>query len=137
MRQRFRNALIGIALSIAAILIVALLDGAFQNFLPSVSDLRVGRTNLATCLVMAELGVAFLLAGYWGRRWRSALVWVLLPIVALYVGAVATAPYVYGCDPVRHFWECAFVHSPFVFGIVGSSIGYAVSQVDGGVPHVV
>jgi hypothetical protein len=136
MLQRFRNALIGIALSIAAILIVALLDGVFQNFLPSVSDLRVGQTNLATWLVMAELGIAFLLAGYWGRRWRSALIWVLLPIVALYVAAIATAPYVFGCDPVRHF-GCALVHSPFVVGIVGSSIGYVVSTATGDVPHVV
>jgi hypothetical protein len=137
MLQRFRGALIGTALGIAAILVVALLDGAFLNLLPSVSNLRVGQTNLATCLVMAELGIAFLLAGYLGRRWHSALVWVLLPVVALYIGAIATAPYVYGCDPVRYLWGCAFVHSPFVIGIVASCIGYVASRTNRNVPHVV
>ena len=137
MLQHLRSALIGAALGIAAILVVALLDGAFQNFLPSVSELHVGQTNLATFLVMVELGIAFLLVGYLGKRWRTALIWVLLPTVALYVAVVATAPDVFGCNPVRVFWGCAFLHSPFVIGIVATCVGYVVSKVPGGVPHVV
>jgi hypothetical protein len=137
MFQRFRNVLIGIALGIAAILVVAALDGAFLNFMPSISNVRVGQTNLATCLVMIELAVAFLLAGHFGKRWRTALIWVLLPVVALYVGAAVTAPYVYACDPTRFFWGCAFVHSPFVIGIVAGCIGYFVSKSRVGARHVV
>lgn len=137
MLHALRNVLIGIALGIAAILVVAVLDGAFTNFLPSVSDLRVGQTNLATCLVMVELAIAFLLAGYLGKRWRAALIWVLLPIVAFYVGAAATAPYAFGCNPIRAFWGCTLVHSPFVIGIVACCVGYIASAAKGEVPRVV
>jgi hypothetical protein len=135
MFQPFRNPLIGIALGSAAFLAVALLDGAFTNFMPSVSSLPVAQTNLATCLSFAVLVVAFLLAGYWGRRWRTGLVWLLVPLVALYVRAVATAPYVYACHPARLWW-CAFVHAPFVIGIVACCIGYSVRRSTVGAQHV-
>ena len=140
MVQPLRNAVIGIALGIAAILLVALLDGAFLNFLPSVSNLRVGATSLATCFVMVELVAAFFAAGYLARQWvkgRGALLWVVLPILVAYVVAVLKAPYLYGCDPTRFLWGCAFVHSPFIIGIAASCIGYVVRKQTFGVPHVV
>jgi hypothetical protein len=137
MIQPVRNALIGLALGGAAVLAVALLDGAFTNFMPSISNVPIAQTNLATCLVMVELVVALLLAGYWGKRWHAALIWVLVPIVGLYVGAVATTPYIYACDPTRFFWGCTFVHAPFVIGIVACCVGYFAGRSTAGVQHVV
>ena len=117
MLKRLRKPMIGIGLAIGAMLVVAVLDGTFQTFFPFLSDLRVGHTNLATCVVIAELAAALLLAGYLGRRWHSALGWVLLPVVALYAAAVATAPDFYVCSPIRVLWGCTIVHMPFVIGI--------------------
>jgi len=137
MVQPLRSALIGIALGSGAFLAVALLDGAFTNFMPSLSNVRVAQTNLATCFVFGELVVAFLLAGHWGKRWRAGLVWLLVPISVFYVSAIAGAPFAYGCNPARFFWGCAFVHAPFLIGILACCIGYAFRVSTGRARHVV
>jgi hypothetical protein len=137
MVQPFRSALVGLALGSVAFLAVALLDGAFTNFMPSLSRVRIAQTDLATCFVFGELVVAFLFAGYWGKRLRAGLIWLLVPIGALYVSAIANAPYVYGCDLRQHFGGCVFVHAPFVIGIVACCVGFLVRVPTRGAQHVV
>ena len=137
MVQPFRSALIGLALGSGAFLAVALLDGAFTNFMPSLSNVRVAQTNLATWFVFGELVVAFLVAGHWGKRWRAALAWLLVPISAIYVSAIAGAPYAYGCNPARVFWGCVLVHAPFLIGILACCIGYSFRVSTPGARHVV
>src|SRR5262245_18785637 len=137
MIQPLRSALIGVALGSAAFLVVALLDGAVANFMPSIADLRVAQTNLATCLVFVELVAAYLIVGRSSKHWRAALGWVLVPIVALYVSAITNAPYVYVCDVTRFPLGCAFVHAPFLVGIGACCIGYIIGKSSVSEQHVV
>jgi hypothetical protein len=117
MVQPIRSALIGLTLGSAAFLLVALLDGAVTHFAPSIANIHVAQTNLATCLVFVELFAAYLAAGQLSKRWSVGLSWVLIPIAAVYVSAIAKAPYLYACDVARVPLGCAFVHAPFVVGI--------------------
>lgn len=128
--QLVRNVLIGTGLGVAAILVVAMLDGAFRYTLPSLINARVGSTDVGTYVGMAELVLVFLAAGYLTKRWvkgRAALLWVILPIAIVYVAVVAKAPELYTCDYGRLLWVCAFIHSPFIVSIVASCIGYVAS----------
>jgi hypothetical protein len=130
MAQRFRNALIGSALGISAVLLVALLDGGFRTLFPSFISVRLGSIDLATGLVVVDLVVVFLAAGSIGQRigGPGVLVGVVLPLAVLYVWAIVVAPYLYVCTPTRLFWECASVHSPFVIGALASCIGHALTK---------
>jgi hypothetical protein len=97
----------------------------------------VGQTNLATYLVFVELVSAYLIAGRLSKRWRVALGWVLVPIVAVYVSAIGNAPYLYACDLTRFPLGCTLVHAPFVVGIGACCIGYVVGKSRVGERHVV
>ena len=121
-----RNAFWGLAIFAVVVLAVGLLDGALRNFLPALGDMPVGPTDFATWAQLLALGIAFFFAGYLVRghfRGRLPLIWILLPIVVLYAIALLQTPYAYMCSAAYPF-SCLVANSPFLIGIVASTLGY-------------
>lgn len=126
----FRDFTVGVGTTLVVMLVTALGQGAFDFAAPSLSDQVFGITNVSTYVSVVMLGCLFFCAGVvvprWLRTWVP-LVWLVLPIVAVYLLGFFGQPYVYRCNPIS-FVSCWVVLSPFLVSFVAVLLGYLVSQ---------
>lgn len=123
-----RNVLVSSAALIVAVLAAASVQGAFQFALPALSGRTFASTDVSTFVLIIAVGVVFFASGALVPRWltKSApLIWLLLPIVVIYLIALIGQPGVYHCNPMS-VAGCWVVHAPFFVGAVAVLLGYAV-----------
>jgi hypothetical protein len=131
-----RDLLIGVAAFLGAVLVAGLGQGALELALPSLSNQSVGLTNVATSVFVILLGVMFFLVGAIVPRWLRTsvpLVWLLLPVLAIYSLGFFGQPYLYRCNPIS-FVDCWVVLSPFLVSFVSVALGFLVRPKVGHVP---
>ena len=126
-----RSFLVGTLLPIGAIVIVALLEGALQAVAPGLSDRSVGFTNFSTIVQGVALLVTFFACGFFGpglaKGW-AAILWLLLPIVVLYMVAIIQQPYLYRWWSAENIGWTLFANAPFVLPLLATIIGYLMSR---------
>lgn len=124
----YRNLLLPAAALVAAVVLTGLAQGAFDFMLPSVSARSLGNTNVSTYAMLVPLGALFFLVGAYLPRWLRTpvpLLWMLLPVAAVYLAAVVGQPYVYRCNPFGTLAAtCSVIVSPFVVGALATIAGY-------------
>jgi len=126
-----RNLLIALGAPLVVVLMSGVVQGAFDYALPTVSEHTIGSTNISTYALLVVLGTLFFLVGAHVPRWlrtEVALVWMLFPVVAVYLLAIFGQPYVYRCNPLNatYIVSCWVTLSPFVVSAVAVVMGYAL-----------
>ena len=121
--------LIVIVAAVGAVFVAAVGQGAFHYVLPTIYDRIIGSTDIGTYALLAFLGALFLFIGATAPRWLRTpvpLVWMLFPVVAVYLLAILGQPYVYRCNPFNSAYvpDCWMIQSPFVVSAVAVAIGY-------------
>jgi hypothetical protein len=124
-----RNLAIALGTLIGAVVITALAQGAFQYALPTVSGRIVGRTDVATYAALVVLGALYFLVGTCAPRWlrtQVPLLWMLFPVVAVYLLAIVGQPYAYRCNPLdtTYVVSCWLTLSPFIVSAATVVAGY-------------
>jgi hypothetical protein len=112
-----------------AFIVSALGQAAFSVIFPEFSARIVGSTDIATYVLLVLLALAFSLFGFLVPRWLKGpmlLLWLLLPIAAVYLLAIVGQPYAYGCNPLNTTYvvSCWMVISPFVVGAAAAVVGF-------------
>jgi hypothetical protein len=125
-----RNLLIAVGALIGAVLIAGVVQGALDYALPTLSDRVVGSTNISMYALLVALGTMFFLIGGYVPRWlrtRVPLVWMLFPVVGVYLIAIFGQPYAYRCNPLNttYIVSCWVIVSPFVVSAAAVIVGYA------------
>lgn len=121
-----RNFLVGTFLPIGGILLIALLQRAFEILAPDFSDRSVGFTDVSSLLQIIAVPVVFFACGFFGPRWvrgRASILWLLLPIVSLYALAVIRAPDLYAVHIDAIIWTL-LLHAQFLIPLVATLVGY-------------
>ena len=139
-----RNLTVVLSAFVAAFVVAALGQGAFGAVFPAFSARMVGGTDIATLVLLVLLALLFFCFGFFVQRWlRGAwpLLWLLLPIVCVYLAAIFGQPGAYRCNPLSTTYvvTCWLVLSPFLVGAAAVVVGYVagrrsnVGRTDGGV----
>jgi hypothetical protein len=139
MIQLVRNFIVGTVLPIGGILLVGLLQRAFEILAPDLSDRSVGFTDLSSLLQIIAVPVAFFTCGFFGPRWirgRASILWLLLPIVAVYALAVIRAPDLYAVRIDAVLWTL-MLHAQFLVPLVATVVGYVCFRLRHAAPPVV
>jgi hypothetical protein len=130
MINRLRDIAIGIGVLVVALLVTALGQGAFDFAAPTLSTRIVGNTDISTYASNAMLGCLFFWAGVVVPRWLSTsvpLLWLLLPIVAVYLIGSVGQPGLYRCKP-EIVISCWVVLSPFLVSFVAVVLGFVCQR---------
>jgi hypothetical protein len=125
-----RNVLIAVGGLLGAALLAALVQGVLQYTLPSSSAKLVGVTDVSTYALLVVLGCSFLAFGAAAPRWLQSsapLLWLLIPIIAVYAVAIVGQPYVYRCNPVASA-ACGVILSPFFVSAAAVVAGWAFQR---------
>jgi hypothetical protein len=121
-----RDVVVGICALVVVFLGAALGQGAVEYGAPSFSDYRFGGTNIGTYALFAILSCLYFLAGVVVPRWLRTsmpLVWLVSPIVAVYVLLLFAAPSPFRCNPIV-FFGCWIVLAPFFVSALAVSFGF-------------
>jgi hypothetical protein len=121
-----RDFVIGVGVLIIALLITALGQGAFDHAAPSLSSRSIGTTDISTYASNAMLACLYFCAGLVVPRWlRSSapLLWLVLPIVAVYLLGSFGQPGLYRCK-AEVVISCWVVLSPFLVSLVAVVLGF-------------
>ena len=137
-----RNLVVVSLAFVAALLMATLGQRALSYFLPAFTARPVGSTDIGTLGLLVSLAVAFLVVGLLVPRWlrtRRPLLWLLFPLVAVYVVAIVAQPEVYRCNPLNDssVASCSVILSPFVVSIAALVVGYLFGRSLGSVVHAV
>ena len=124
-----RNLLVVLSTFVAAMLVAALGQGAFSYLFPAFSGRIVGSTDIATYALLVLLALVCWLIGFLVPRWLRSkwpLLWLLLPIISVYLTAILGQPYAYRCNPLNttYLVSCWMTLSPFIVGVVAVVAGY-------------
>jgi hypothetical protein len=126
-----RNLLIPVAALVVAVLLTGLAQGAFDFAFPIASAHIVGKTSVSTYASLVVFGALFLLMGAYVPHWlrtTAPLLWMLLPLAAVYLVAVIGQPYVYRCSPFHGVYvaSCCVILSPFAVSALALIVGYTL-----------
>ena len=122
----FRNAVT----AVVTIALAALTAGGFQEafilVFPGLSSRSIGHTSFDSYAGMLAWFASFFVFGLFAFRFlRSSipLLWLVLPLLALYGYAVVRTPYAYICNP-EYMDACVFMHATFVGPIAAFLLSY-------------
>ena len=122
----FRNAVIAVVTIALAVLTAGGLQEAFKFAFPGMSAQSIGHTSAdsyAGMLAWFASSFVFGLIAFRFLRSSTPLLWLVLPLLALYGYAVVRTPYAYICNP-EYIDTCVLMHATFVFPIAAFLLSY-------------
>jgi hypothetical protein len=125
MIEATRNLVIVAATAVLVIVASGVAQGGFEALFPDASRQMFGSTDLSTYFVTVVLGALFVCAGNAVPRWLRTmfpLLWLLLPIIGLWVFAIVRFPGSFSCVP-GITTGCWVVHMPFAVAVCAMAAG--------------
>ena len=123
-----RNA-IGTAVALAgALLLTGGVQEAFRRLLPGVSDLLFLGVDIGTYVGFFAYAAAFFMVGLFLRGWlrsRFPLVWVLLPVVGLWLWMHAGIWFMLKCNSA-YLATCIMSYSLLIVPMAAGVVGYGL-----------
>lgn len=123
-----RNTIGTVAAFAAALLLTGGAQEAFRRLLPSVSDGLIFGVDVGTYVGFLAFALAFFLMGLFLRGWlrsRFPLIWLLLPVVGLWLWMHAGIWFMLKCNSA-YVATCIMSYSLLIVPLVSGVSGYSL-----------